>query len=123
MDNPNNFFLNKSIFITGGSGFIGSHLIRQLHADGAIISIISRKDKKCDLAKTNQYTGDIRDSSFVTNCVNDFKPDYIFHLAAYKERKEDIQAFYSSIETNVIGSLNLFSAAKQLNSLQSIVIP
>jgi len=120
MDNSNNFFLNRRVLITGGTGFIGSHLIQQLHASGAIISIISR-EKKCDLAETNQYTGDIRDSSFVTECMIDFNADYIFHLAAYKERSESIQAFYSAIETNLIGSLNIFSAAKETNSVKFIV--
>jgi len=119
MNDPPTSFLQKRIFITGGSGFIGSHLIRQLHADGAIISTLTRK-RKPDRTDTN-YCGDIKDAAFVTRCVNDFKPDYIFHLAAYKERNEDIRAFSSSIKTNLIGSLNLFSAAQQLDSLQSIV--
>ena len=120
MDNPEVSFLHKRVFITGGSGFIGSHLIRKLKADGAVISIISR-EKKPDGTGIHRYIGDIRDSSFVKDCISNFEPEHIFHLAAYKERNENIGAFYSSIETNLIGSLNLFSAATQLASLRSIV--
>ena len=114
------FFLNKRVFITGGSGFIGQHLIRQLHACGAIIAIISREEKS-DNNEIKHYIGDIRDLSFVKYCIHDFKPEHIFHLAAYKERNEDIEAFYSSIETNLIGTLNVFSAAKNENGIESIV--
>jgi len=120
MFNSEIFFLNKRVLITGASGFIGRHLLHQLRTYGSHISTISRNnnDFPKDIA---QYVIDIKDTHAIEECVHAFQPDYIFHLAAYKERNESIQAFYSSIETNLIGSLNLFSAAKQLSSLQSIV--
>jgi UDP-glucose 4-epimerase len=113
-------FSDTRIFITGGSGFIGSHLIQQLQGEGAIISLISR-EKIPDNKGIKRYIGDIRDFSFVESSIRDFEPELIFHLAAYKERSEEIPAFRSSIETNLIGSLNIFSAAASLGSLKSIV--
>lgn len=114
-------FQNKRVLITGASGFIGRHLLHQLRTYGSHISTISRK-KNNDFPKDiEQYVIDIKDTHAIEECVHSYQPDYIFHLAAYKERNENIQAFYSSIETNLIGTLNVFSAAKDENSVQSIV--
>jgi len=120
MDRPDTSFSGKRIFVTGGSGFIGSHLIRQLQEMGAVVSLISR-EKKAGPTGITRYTGDIRDFSVVESCIRDCEPELIFHLAAYKERSEEIPAFRSSIETNLIGSLNVFSAAGSICSLESLI--
>ncbi len=114
------FFQNKKVLITGASGFIGRHLLHQLRTYGSQISTISRNYN--DFPKdVEQYIIDIKDFHALEECVNACQPDHIFHLAAYKERNENVQDFYSSVETNLIGSLNLFSAAKDVGSIQSIV--
>ena len=120
MFNPENFFLNKKFLITGAGGFIGRHLLHQLQTYGAHISTISRNHNNFP-KEIEQYTIDIKDTFAINECLQKCQPDHIFHLAAYKERDDSIQAFYSSVETNVIGTLNLFSAAKDTTSVQSIV--
>lgn len=120
MENSNDFFLNKKILITGAGGFIGRHLLHQLQTFGAHISTISRNHNNFP-KEIEQYTIDIKDTSAINEFLQNCQPDYIFHLAAYKERNESIQAFYSSVETNVIGTLNLFSAVKDVSSLQALV--
>ena len=120
MRNSDNFFLHKKILITGAGGFIGSHLLHQLQTYDAQISTISRNHNNFP-QEIEQYAIDIKDTHAVNECLQMCQPDHILHLAAYKERNESIQAFYSSVETNLIGTLNVFSAAKQLSSLQSIV--
>lgn len=118
--NFDNFFSNKKILITGAGGFIGRHLLHQLQTFDAHISTISRNHNTFP-KEIEQYTIDIKDTSAINECLQNCQPDYIFHLAAYKERNESIQAFYSSVETNIIGTLNLFSAAKDCVSVKSIV--
>ena len=120
MFNPENFFLNKKFLITGAGGFIGRHLLHQLQTYGAQISTISRNHHNFP-KEIEQYAIDIKDTCAINECLQKCQPDHIFHLAAFKERNDSIQAFYSSVETNLIGTLNLFSAAKDVTSVQSIV--
>jgi len=96
------------------------HLLHQLQTFDAHISTISRNHYNFP-KEIEQYTIDIKDTSAINECLQNCQPDHIFHLAAYKERNESVQAFYSSVETNVIGTLNLFSAVKEVASVKSIV--
>lgn len=119
MDSIDNFYLDKEVLVTGASGFIGRYLLKKLQISGANITTISRN--RGDLhSETDQYTLDICDEQAVRNCVMACRPDYIFHLAAYKERSTTVESLYTSIETNLIGSLNIFSAAKDVGSVRSI---
>jgi nucleoside-diphosphate-sugar epimerase len=121
MLNSEIFFLNKRVLITGASGFIGRHLLHRLRTYGSHIATIHRRKINDFPEDIDQYIIDITDFHAIEECVCTTQPDYIFHLAAYKERNENLQAFSSAIETNLIGSLNLFSAAEQLSFLRSIV--
>jgi UDP-glucose 4-epimerase len=109
-----------TILITGASGFIGRHLLQNISPDNTEIHTIGR-NRATFSRQVHQHNGDIIDELFIKRCIRETEPDHIFHLAAFKERNESIQALYSSVETNVIGTLNLFSAAKDVTSVQSIV--
>lgn len=113
--------MTQHILITGAGGFIGRYLINRLLAEDTHISTIGRH--YYDLPKEiDQHIIDIRDTRAVTNCIRIIRPDRIFHLAAYKERNITTESFSPAIKTNLIGSLNLFTAAKKIGSVQSIVI-
>jgi nucleoside-diphosphate-sugar epimerase len=109
------------VLVTGGTGFIGGHLVARLAAGGAKPAILSR-DGRSRPADTDVYTGDLRDGAFVRHAIRDCAPDLIFHLASYKRRSARIEDFLPAVETNVLGSLHLFDAAAGLATLKGIVV-
>jgi len=112
----------NQILVTGGSGFIGHHLINALSDDPETrISVISRKDIHLP-SGISLYKGDLRDPIFVNECIMKCKPSTIFHLAANKERSPLFSAFSRGLEDNLISSLNVFEAASKLEGLNSIVV-
>lgn len=113
-------YADARVLVTGGSGFIGRHLIQQLQQRGASVSTISRKRGPFP-KDVIQYPIDIRSREEIQACLRDCRPEYIFHLAGYKERDESPGAFYSSIETNLLGSLNLLTVAKEDSRIKSII--
>jgi len=110
---------NDKILITGGSGFIGKHLTEYLQQfDFDIYSLSIDKD----INDKNNIFCDLKDKNKIDAIFTENKFDYIIHLAAFKDRSSQITDFYSSIENNLIGSVNLFSSAIQNLKLKKIVI-
>ena len=84
-----NSFKNKKILITGHTGFKGSWLLLSLQKLGGKILGISKnvitKPAHFDIIKKDFKTKffDIQNYDKLNKTINEFKPDYIFHLAAY----------------------------------------
>lgn len=119
---PGNPDLNGArAFVTGASGFIGRHLVASLAAGGAVVSRLEHQHRS-SASPGEVHVGDLRDAAFVARAVQACTPDVIFHLAAFKQRSARIDDFALALETNVLGSLNLFSAAATLPRLKAIVV-
>lgn len=115
----NSFYEKKRVLITGATGFIGTHLLRELKSAGAEIGIISRNStSSCDYV----FIGSLDDKKFVSKALSKFKPEVIFHLAAERERALTYEAFSIAIKTNLNGTLNLLFAALSLKNLSRVVI-
>lgn len=112
---------NKKILITGAGGFIGRHLITALSNFSAKLYSLDFKEISYPFTGT-EYVGKLEDISFLKSSIEDIKPDIVFHLAAKKDRVYSINDFFQSIETNLIGSLNLFSVLNEFASPESIVV-
>lgn len=95
------------ILVTGGSGFIGSHVIEEIIKRGFTPIIFDRYKNRKDI---DMFIGDIRDFGSVKEAVN--KADAVINLAAILGTQETINTPIPSVETNVIGSLNVFEACK-----------
>lgn len=109
-------FKNKSILITGGCGFIGSHLVRRMLEEGGQVHVAARRKTgnwriKCVESKINIHILDITDFHRVDKLVRDVRPDYVFHLAAYGVDSKD-RDYIRAAETNIMGTVNLFNAIK-----------
>jgi UDP-glucuronate 4-epimerase len=113
--------------VTGGAGFIGSHLVDRLLADGAEVIVVDNFDafyarviKEANLAAALRHPRcrlvelDIRDAAGVKSLVSQFRPDAIVHLAARAGVRPSIEdpAFYA--EVNVLGTVHWLEAASRL---------
>lgn len=113
-----------TILVTGGAGFIGSELIRQLirNSQSKIINVdcLTYSGNVHSLAGVedkNRYCHekvDIRDRSTLSAVFQKHKPSYVIHLAAESHVDRSIDSPKDSIETNIIGTFNLLEASREL---------
>lgn len=109
----------KKVFVTGGAGFIGLHVVRQLLDEGYTVRIFDSmwrgdRDAAAELAKTGRVDvidQDIRNGGAVRSAMEGF--DYVVHLAADSINKS-VADSYSSVDINMVGSHNVFAAAADL---------
>ncbi len=111
----------KKILITGGAGFIGSHVVRlfvKKYSNYHIFNLdaltyAGNLENINDIAQNENYTfikGNIKDSQFLNNLFNEHKFDAVIHLAAESHVDRSITDPNAFIETNVIGTANLMNA-------------
>ncbi|MDB9963700.1 dTDP-glucose 4,6-dehydratase [Vicingaceae bacterium] len=116
--------LKKSILITGGAGFIGSHVVRlfvKKYPDYHIINFdkltyAGNLENLSDVYKKSNYTfvkGDILDEAFVEETFIKYSINSVIHLAAESHVDRSIANPLEFIQTNVIGTANLMNVARK----------
>lgn len=101
------------VLITGGSGFIGSHLADRLLARGDEVLVIDnyatgRRDNLTPQSKLTMVEGSIADRDLVRSTFEDFKPEQVVHAAAsYKDPNNWVE----DTRTNVLGTANVVQAS------------
>jgi len=91
------------ILITGGLGFIGTHLEKALLAKGHDVTIFDR----LRIDRPKYIRGDITDIASIQKVFEDVEPCVVYHLAAMVSRKESEETPYAAINANVVGTLNV----------------
>lgn len=115
----------KKILITGGAGFIGSHLVRLFVNKYKSYHIVNldnltyagNLENLRDIENEDNYSfikGDIVDGNFINDLFGDHQFDGVIHLAAESHVDRSITNPLEFIQTNVVGTVNLLNAAKKL---------
>ncbi len=115
----------RNIIITGGAGFIGSHVVRLFvnkYPEYQIINIdkltyAGNLENLKDIEARENYTfvrADICDFEKMLKIIHDFKIDGIIHLAAESHVDRSIKDPFTFAQTNVMGTLSLLQAAKTI---------
>ncbi len=117
--------MNKTILITGGAGFIGSHVVR-LFVNKYPEYLIVNLDKLTyagnlanlkNIENKENYKfvkGDIVDAEFITSLFSKYNFDGVIHLAAESHVDRSISNPLEFVITNVLGTVNLLNAAKNI---------
>lgn len=106
---------DNKIIITGGAGFIGSHLTKELIKNNEVL-VLDNLETSCknSLPEEARFEEvDIRNRSKLSEVIDEFNPSIIFHLAAYNDAIGSIKDTEKCISTNVIGTVNLLELCKE----------
>ncbi len=115
--------MNKTIIITGGAGFIGSHVVRLFvnkYPDYRIINLdaltyAGNLENLKDIQDAPNYEfvkADIVNAEQINEIFDTYKPDGVIHLAAESHVDRSITDPLAFVRTNVIGTVNLLNAAR-----------
>lgn len=104
----------KSVLVTGGSGFIGSHLCRRLTACGAALHIISRRPKGSTHEHSRWWQVDLRDVEAVREVVRDVRPEVVFHLASHVAGARDIALVLPTFYDNLASTVHLLTSVAEV---------
>ena len=125
----NNAYRNKKVFVTGHTGFKGSWLTLWLKFLGAEVKGYALKPRTprdlYNVTSLKQQMGesynDVRDFETLKNQLTHFSPDLVFHLAAQPLVRESYIYPRETFDVNVMGTVNLLTACKDLPNLKGIV--
>lgn len=119
----------KRILVTGGAGFIGSHLVKKLINLKAKVLVIDLKIYPKSYFALNELGKeckvdlvDIRNKKEVKNYFSENKIDYIFHLAAEPIVERAYEAPYSTFDTNIMGTVNILEEVRKNKTIKGIIV-
>lgn len=104
------------VLVTGGAGFIGSHLVEALKAAGHRVAVLDnlstgrRENLPPDIPL---YTIDLRDTKAITAHFSQYEYDVVFHLAAQVDVRTSVNAPLYDAEVNILGTLHLLEALRK----------
>ena len=124
------FWKGRSVFLTGHTGFKGGWLALWLTKMGANVygysfeaptnpsffNVINLETKI-----QNSTKGDIRNLSELKNSIQEARPSVIFHMAAQPLVRQSYNDPIETFTTNIIGTINVFEAAKKVETVEAIV--
>ncbi|MBT8489433.1 MAG: polysaccharide biosynthesis protein, partial [Deltaproteobacteria bacterium] len=128
------YLKDKRVMVTGAGGSIGSELARQVcRYQPAAIAILDfseynlfRVEMECrqkfGFIAISSYLTDIRRKKIMTQVIQEFKPDVIFHAAAYKHVPIQETYPWEAVRNNVLGTRNMVELAKEHNVKRFVMV-
>jgi CDP-glucose 4,6-dehydratase len=123
------FWMDRPTFVTGGTGLVGSWLIRRLVQAGAqVVCLVRDWVPQSELVRTHQIEqvtvvrGDIRERDLLERTLGEYEIDTVIHLAAQTIVPIANRNPISTFETNIAGTWNLLEACRRSPQVRQVVI-
>ena len=107
--------------VTGGAGFIGSHLCARLAESGVRVHVASRRDH-AGSPDFRYWKTDLSDFRAAESLVEAVRPDYIFHLASHVMGSPDLSHLLPTFQGNLQTTVNLLTAVAQRGACKRLVM-
>lgn len=123
------FWLDRPTFVTGGTGLVGSWLVRRLVSAGAdVVCLVRDWIPRSELVRTGLIErvkivrGDVRDRDTLERALGEFEIDTVIHLAAQTIVTIANRNPISTFETNIAGTWNILEAARRSPAVKQLVL-
>jgi len=106
------------VLVTGGAGFIGSHLVEAMVANNYDVAVLDNLEAGSSdhlIDDVRFFNRDIRDRSAVFDVLREFQPNVVSHQAAQSSIVNSIRNCPADAQTNIVGTLNLLDASIATN--------
>ncbi len=126
--------LNKVVLVTGAAGSIGSEIVRQLthfnpsmivlfdQAESALYDIELELKEECGFTDYKIEIGDVRDQGRVEGIFRTYKPNIVYHAAAYKHVPMMEKHPIEGVKTNILGTKNVADCAVKYDCQRFVMI-
>ena len=111
----------RRVLITGGTGFVGYHLIQFLKSSNVKLTVVSSNSPELRDPAVDYFNVDIRNADDVRMVMSEVRPNQIYHLAGVSMVGDSWTDPRNTFDVNVIGSYNVFDAAMSLSSSARIL--
>ena len=123
------FWLDRPTFVTGGTGLVGSWVVRRLVEAGAqVVCLVRDWVPQSELVRSHQIEqmtvvrGDIRERDLLERTLGEYEIDTVIHLAAQTIVPIANRNPVSTFETNIAGTWNLLEASRRSPKVKQVVI-
>ncbi|MBS5940015.1 GDP-mannose 4,6-dehydratase [Clostridium sp.] len=125
----NKFWNNKNVFVTGGTGFLGSYLVKKLVSYGANVTILVRDYIPQsniyigeEYKKVNVVQGMLEDYLLIERALGEYEIDTVFHLAAQAIVGVANRNPLATFTSNIQGTWNILEAARTSPLIKQVII-
>jgi len=123
------FWKNRNVFVTGGTGFLGSWLVKDLVQKGASVVCLVRDqvpssflNRSGMMEQVVAVSGDIGDISLMLRIISEYEIDTVFHLAAQSQVGVAYNNPAETFEVNIRGTWNLLEACRAQSTVRCVVV-
>ena len=129
MKENNKFWIDKTVFVTGATGLLGSALVKELiDRDASIVALVRDWIPEAELLQSNLLSkikvirGDLADRDLLERIVGEYEIETIFHLAAQTIVGIANRNPVSTFESNIRGTWNLLEACRRSPSVKQVIV-